>query len=183
VLRNWTSKIIPKPLCMIKRRCLFFLIFFLLSSRLVKAQDTYPLNDIKNPKEDCYAFINATIVKDVHTTIQDAALVIRKGKIESVGRQITLPNDAVIVDCKGKYIYPSFIDMYTDYGTEPVKEGRRGIRGQSQMLSGTKGAYGWNQAIKSENEVSKTFAVNDSRIELRRGFNVDLYFNISPAFR
>ena len=136
---------------------LFFLIVFLFSSRRVNAQETYPLNDVKNPKDDCYAFIHATIVKDAGMTIQDADLVIRKGKIESVGKQINLPTDALIVDCHGKYIYPSFIDMYTDYGTEPVKEGTTGNRGQKQMLSNTKGAYGWNQAIRSENDAAKDF--------------------------
>jgi len=148
---------------------LFFLLIFITAACTVTAQVTYPVNDIANPKEGCYAFINATIVKDAQSSIANGTMIIRKGKIEAVGTIISLPKDAVIIDCKGKYIYPSFIDMYTDYGTEPLQSGgRNGGRGQSQMLSNTKGAYGWNQAIRSENEVAKTFTVNDAKAkELR----------------
>ena len=40
----------------------------------MQAQETYPVNDIDNPKEGCYAFINATIVKDGATTLQNASM-------------------------------------------------------------------------------------------------------------
>ncbi len=141
----------------------------LLNALLVNAQATYPVNDVANPKEGCYAFTNATVVKDAVTTIQNATLVIRQGKIESVGNNVAVPKDAVVVDCKGKYIYPSFIDMYSDYGTQPVQRVFGGFGGQSQMLSNTKGAYGWNQAIKSEVDISKSFAVNDAKAKELRG--------------
>lgn len=127
------------------------------------AQSTYPVNDVANPKEGCYAFTNATIIKDAQTTLQNATLVIRKGKIEAVGNNIALPKDAVVIDCKSKYIYPSFIDIFSDYGTQPVQRAGFNFGGQSQMLSNTKGAYGWNQAIKPEVDISKTFAVNESK--------------------
>jgi len=146
----------------------FYLFIFLLFARRTNAQVTYPVNDIADPKENCYAFMNATIVQDAQTIIQNGTMVIRKGKIESVGTRVLLPKDAVIIDCKGKYIYPSFIDIFSDYGTEPAKAGIRGIRGQSQMLSNTKGAFGWNQAIKSENNAARIFAVNEAKAkELR----------------
>ncbi len=149
---------------------LFLLVFFQIIA--TNAQVSFPINDIANPKEGCYAFINATIVKDAQTTLQKATLVIRQGKIEAVGADISLPKDAVVVDCKGKYIYPSFIDMYTDYGAAAVAPrafGGFGGGGQSQMLSNTKGAYGWNQAIKPETEMSKNFNVNESRAKELRG--------------
>src|SRR5450432_193787 len=146
----------------------FYLFIFLLFAWRTNAQVTYPVNDIADPKENCYAFMNATIVQDAQTIIQNGTMVIRKGKIESVGTRVLLPKDAVIIDCKGKYIYPSFIDIFSDYGTEPAKAGIRGIRGQSQMLSNTKGAFGWNQAIKSENNAARIFAVNEAKAkELR----------------
>ncbi len=145
------------------------LLVLLLNIVRVDAQATYPLNDVANPKEGCYAFINATIVKDAQTTIKDATLVIRQGKIESAGAGVVVPKDAVVIDCKGKYIYPSFIDVYSDYGTQAATRGGFNFGGQSQMLSNTKGAYGWNQAIKSEVDVSKIFAVNESRAKELRG--------------
>ena len=151
-----------------KRRFLCFCCFLIISITHINAQVTFPVNDVANPKEGCYAFTNATVITNAQTTLQNATLVIRNGKIVSVGTKFILPKDAVIVDCKGKYIYPGFIDMYSDYGTDPLVKGNSLPRGSSQLLSNTKGAYGWNQAIRSENNVAKTFAVNDAKAkELR----------------
>ena len=50
------------------------------ANQLIKAQATYPVNDVANPKDGCYAFTNATIVKDAQTTLQNATMVIRHGK-------------------------------------------------------------------------------------------------------
>ncbi|MBC7687824.1 MAG: amidohydrolase, partial [Aquabacterium sp.] len=134
----------------------------------LNAQTTFPVNDVANPREGCYAFINATIVKDAQTTLPNATLVIRQGKIAGAGANLAIPKDAVVVDCKGKYIYPSFIDMYSDYGSQPVT-GTPFIFGRSaQTVSNTKGAYGWNQAIRSETDMASTFVVNEAKAkELR----------------
>ena len=145
------------------------LLAFLLNVLPADAQSTFPVNDLANPKEGCYAFINATIVKDAQTTLKEATMVIRQGKVEAVGSGVAIPKDAVVVDCKGKYIYPSFIDVYSDYGTQPATRGGFNFGGQSQMVSNTKGAYGWNQAIKSEVDVSKIFAVNEAKAKELRG--------------
>jgi len=137
--------------------------------QVVQAQTTFPVNDVDNPKEGCYAFINATVVKDAVTTLKNATLLIRKGKIESVGNNVILPKDAIVVDCKGKYIYPSFIDMYTDYGMSTAGTTQTGFGRQAyQVVSNTRGPYGWNQAIRSENDSYKYFTVNDAKAkELR----------------
>jgi imidazolonepropionase-like amidohydrolase len=155
-----------------KPTSLWVLFVFVVTSLQLNAQTTYPVNDVANPREGCYAFINATIVKDAQTTAQNASMVIRQGKIESIGAAVNIPKDAVIVDCKGKYIYPSFIDMYSDYGTQAVKAEPFSFGRSSQMVSNTKGAYGWNQAIRSETDISKSFAVNDAKAKELRGIGM-----------
>ncbi|HEY4876690.1 MAG TPA: amidohydrolase family protein, partial [Puia sp.] len=62
-------------------------------------------------------------------------------------------------------IYPSFIDIYSDYGIPVAERTRNGFdyRAPTQMNSNTKGAYDWNQAIKPETDASKIFAVDDSK--------------------
>ncbi|MFT3680651.1 MAG: amidohydrolase family protein [Ferruginibacter sp.] len=152
---------------MIRSKLLLVLAALCCFSQYLAAQVTFPVNDVDNPKEGCYAFTNATIVKDAQTTLQNATMVIRKGKIESIGTSVVLPKDAILVDCKGKYIYPSFIDIYSDYGIEPLKPAAAAGR-SFQNISSTKGAYGWNQAIRSETDASNIFAVNESKAkELR----------------
>src|ERR1700742_274879 len=134
----------------------------LLPSFCALAQTTFPVNGVADPREKCYAFTHATLVKDGGATIADATLVIRDGLIVSAGAGITPPKDAVVVDCSGKYIYPSFIDLYSDYGIpEPEGRGARGanpfdfFRAPAQMNSNTKGAYNWNQAVHPETDASR----------------------------
>jgi imidazolonepropionase-like amidohydrolase len=141
-------------------------ILTLVVCQISSAQQTFPRNDIADPKQDCYAFTNATII-NVSEKIENATLVIRKGKIVSVGTT-TPPKDAIVIDCKGKYIYPSFIDLYTDYGMPATASQNAGGRGgggfgQSKQVATNKGAYGWNEAIRPETDASKLFMVNDSK--------------------
>ena len=69
------------------------------------AQVTFPVNGVADPREKCYAFTNATLVKDGQTTIPNATLIIRDGLIIGAGAGLALPKDAVIIDCKDKYIF------------------------------------------------------------------------------
>ena len=123
------------------------------------AQITFPVNGIADPQVKCFAFTNATIVKDAQTTLTNATLVIREGKIVSVGNGVTIPKDAVVIDCNGKFIYPSFIDIYSDYGIPaPQRTGAPfDFRAPAQLTSNTKGAFGWNQAIKDRNRCRQIF--------------------------
>src|SRR5678815_2258958 len=70
-----------------------------------KAQVTFPVNGVSDPRTGCYAFTNATIVKDGQATLKNATLVIRDGRITSVGGNASIPKDAVVINCAGKYIY------------------------------------------------------------------------------
>ncbi len=130
------------------------------------AQSTFPVNGVADPREHCYAFTHATIVKDGATTLSDATMVIRDGLIIGAGTGLAIPKDAVVIDCTGKYIYPSFIDLYSDYGM-PVAERGAGrpafdFRAPAQMESNTKGAYNWNQAIHPETDASRLFASDET---------------------
>lgn len=130
------------------------------------AQPTFPENGVADPRHGYYAFTHATILKDGINALTDATLVIKDGKIVAAGTGLAVPAGAVEVDCKGKYIYPSFIDIYSDYGTpQRQQQGGGGFFNFNQPLqteSNAKGPYGWNQAIKSDADVFKVFAVNDA---------------------
>jgi imidazolonepropionase-like amidohydrolase len=132
-----------------------------------KAQTSFPVNGVADPRVGCYAFTHATLIKDGRTTLSDAILVIRDGLIVSAGQAATPPGDAVIIDCSGKYIYPSFIDIYSDYGIPAAERGTGrpafDFRAPAQINSNTKGAYNWNQAIHPETDASHLFVVDDAK--------------------
>ncbi len=137
----------------------------LLFASLLQAQESFPVNGVADKRDVCYAFTNATIVKDAQTTISNAVLVIRDGKIIALGAGVTIPKDAIVVDCKNKYIYPSFIDIYSDYGIAAAQRTAGGFNfgGPAQLTSNTKGAYGWNQAVHPEVDAVRQFVVDDSK--------------------
>ncbi|TXH21759.1 MAG: amidohydrolase [Chitinophagaceae bacterium] len=149
-----------------------FLPLLLLSFAISKsqAQVTYPEIGVANPQSPTYAFVNATVVKDAANIIQDAALIIKEGKIISVGKS-PIPKDAIVVDCKGKYIYPSFIDMYSTYGVpipQRAASAGGGFFGAQQFTTNTKGPYNWNQAIKSEVNAVNVFSTDDKAAQSLR---------------
>ena len=152
---------------MIKSTVFLLLISIFLTIRS-NGQNSFPVNDVANPREGCYAFIHAAIVQDSHTMLQDGSMIVRLGKIENIGTALSIPKDAVIIDCKGKYIYPSFIDIFSDYGIQSGKSDPAG----SRVISNTKGAFGWNQAIRSETNGSELFRVNASRAKELRGIGI-----------
>lgn len=161
------------------------LFLFLFYAAVVMAQQTYPVNGVADPRTGSYAFTNATIVKDGQTTLSNATLLIRDGKITAIGTSVSLPSDAVVVNCAGKYIYPSLIDIYTDYGI-PARETASttargaggGFFGVQQLTTDTKGAYGWNQAIRSQENAYQVFVADPAKAKPLRdiGFGSVLTF-------
>ena len=81
----------------------------------VLAQVTFQRNGVYDEREGFYAFTNATIFKSYNEKIENATLVIKDGRVVSVGSGVTVPAGAIEVDVKGKFIYPSFIDVYSNY--------------------------------------------------------------------
>ncbi|MEO6490507.1 MAG: amidohydrolase family protein [Ferruginibacter sp.] len=139
-------------------------LLFCFATMITYCQETFPVNGVADKRNDCYAFTNAVIGKDPQTTIRNSTLVIRKGKIVSVNTDV-FPPDAVVIDCKGKYIYPSFIDIYSDYGIVVQQRTSTGFNFNVpvQFESNTKGAFGWNQAIRPEVNASLLFANDESQ--------------------
>ena len=146
----------------------FVMAFFSVTNTII-AQVTFPENGVDDPRHGYYAFTNATIVKDGATILTNATLVIKDRKIIAVGTTIKAPVGAVEIDCKDKFIYPSFIDIYADYGitTPPAPQsgaaGGGGFFQPQQLTSNAKGPQGWNQAIKSDVDAYKIFTVDDAK--------------------
>jgi len=64
------------------------------------------------------AFVGARILPIASAPIEDGVLVVRGGKIESIGARgnFTLPGDATVVDCKGKTLMPGLVDTHSHVG-------------------------------------------------------------------
>ena len=138
-----------------------------------QSQVTFPVNGTTDPKHITYAFVNARIYVDYKTSIDSATMIIRDGLVLDAGKGLKVPSDAAVYDLKGKFIYPSFIDIFSDYGMPEIKKSQ-GDDGSPQLFTNTKGAYSWNQAIHAEFDAIKNFAADNKKAEeLRKlGFGV-----------
>ena len=128
------------------------------------AQETFNVNGTHHKNHNYYAFTNATIYVDYQTKIENATLLIKDGKIEAVGTKIDIPANVVSYNLAGKYIYPSLIDLYSNYGMPTIKKSTSPNYGP-QFENKNKQAVNWNQAIKPEVDAGKLFTVNDKKAE------------------
>ncbi|HLU84561.1 MAG TPA: amidohydrolase family protein [Vicingaceae bacterium] len=137
------------------------------------AQETFVVNGTHHNINNYYAFTNATIYKDYQTVIENGTLLIHDGKVVEIGeaKKVKLPKNTVVYDVKGKFIYPSFIDLSSNYGMPEIKKDNSPNYGP-QMETNNQGAYNWNQAIKPEVEAGKLFTPNKKQAEdyLNMGF-------------
>ncbi|HNP47622.1 MAG TPA: amidohydrolase family protein [Bacteroidia bacterium] len=140
------------------------LVFLGVISSGLKAQETFPVNGTTDPRHTTFAFTGVKIVVDENITLDSATLLVRDGRVLNSGKGISVPSDAVVFDLKGKCIYPSLVESFSDYGMPEVKRPSGGD-GFPQFLSNTKGAYNWNQAVRAEFDAYRNFTAEPKKAE------------------
>lgn len=93
---------------------------------LVSASQTTTVQGLHDNSSSYVALQNATIVTEPGTTIENATLVIRNGKIERINTNNRAPEGARVVDLSGHTVYPGFIDAYSNYGVPQPEKQQRG---------------------------------------------------------
>ncbi len=131
------------------------------------AQTTFPTNGANNPQVTRYVFINANIQVSPQKFVAQGILEIEDGKIKAVkNKGEKYDTTAIVINLQGKYVYASFIDIYSNYGVpEHTVKKRKKPRDRNktpQYQSNKKGAFGWNEAIKPETNAAALFS-HDSK--------------------
>lgn len=137
-------------------------------------QDAAPTQGLRETVPGHVAFVDATVVVSPERTVEDATLVVRDGRVVSVEAGGEPPAGARVVDVGGKWIYPGFVDPYTDYGLPQEKEERQGGgfgRTPPQYEGDRTGARAWNEAIHAERDWIDAFKPDAKAAEplLERG--------------
>ena len=128
------------------------LLVFLCSFSLF-AQDYFPSNSgVKANNSNYMAFTNAKIHVSPREVITSGTLLIKDGKVVSVGKSINIPKNTTKIDLSGKSIYPSFIDLHTTFG---VAEPKRG--GNGPQYAASRSGFYWNDHIMPEQDVMASF--------------------------
>ncbi|MDT0676098.1 amidohydrolase family protein [Autumnicola musiva] len=147
--------------------------FLFLAATQLQAQEYFPKNDgVKSRNTNYTVFKNAKIHVNPASVIQNGMFAIQNGKITAVGKNISVPANSVLIDLKGKEVYPSFIDLYSDFGI-PKPERAESSSDQPQYDAGREGYY-WNDHIRAETDAVAEFKYNQEEASKlhKAGFGV-----------
>tara|TARA_Y100000034_G_scaffold137038_1_gene219415 strand:+ start:369821 stop:372841 length:3021 start_codon:yes stop_codon:yes gene_type:complete len=148
-----------------------FLLFLFFTS-LGFAQDYFPINtEVKTSKNTTVVFENATIYVNPSEVIKKGSMVIKDGKVVAIGRSVKAPAGAKKVDLSGKTVYPSFIDIYSDFG---IKKPARTRGGRSPQYDAQRKGYYWNDHIRPETDPTTSFKFDTKKAKqlVNAGFGV-----------
>ncbi|OBX17635.1 MULTISPECIES: amidohydrolase family protein [Bizionia] len=120
------------------------------------SQNYFPKNDgVKTESHSYHAFTNATIHISPTETLENATLLIKDGKVISSGKQVQIPENTTVINLEGKHIYPSFVDIYSSFGT---KKPARAENSNSPQYDASREGYYWNDHIKPEQNAIEAYA-------------------------
>jgi len=177
---------------------LVFVAVLMLSLQFLEAQDK-PVIAIKG----------GTVLTMAGETIEGGTVVMWEGKIAAVGKQVSIPEGAQIIDATGKYVMPGIIDAMTYYGIRPfalndrakpvtpenkvvlayypfgkMMHGEKGIVKDSEILSGGVTtvyiAPGDQQVIGGQGAVVKTYGADYEAFTLREPAAIDMCIGDPP---
>ncbi len=121
-----------------------------------------PENGIKASEPSYILLQNATLLVKPGEILQSADILVQDGKIIRVGKQLH-QDGAITIDYTGKVIIPSFVELYSDVGLEPIKYTGSGWR--PQMESNKEGAYYWNEAVHPELAAAAAYQYQSAKAE------------------
>ena len=118
---------------------------------------TFPVNGTHDKALVATVLEHATVHLDAETTLEDGTVILHRGRIVAAGPSATTSFDgpAMRLDMTGLRLYPSFVDIHSDFGTPEAQSA--GWSRTPQDLSDKKGAYGWNEAIRPETSAAAVF--------------------------
>ncbi len=152
-----------------------FIVFLFLNVYLGFAQTTFPSNEASYTIAGVYVLKNAVIHQDYQTVISNGYLVVQNGKITKIGssEKYIPPKNALVIDLHGKHIYPSLIDLYSDFGMPEIKKQNSTGSFKENYI---KGAYYWNPSITSDFNAASHFIFNKEKVDEYRknGFGIIL---------
>src|SRR5215203_4608061 len=85
------------------------------------------------PPRGIFAIRNARIVTVSGPDIENGTVLIRDGKIEAVGTNVSVPAGAQTIDGHGLFVYPGMIDAGTNMGLVEVPQGANGTVDTSEV--------------------------------------------------
>lgn len=160
-----------------KFKFLFVVLTAMVTGSVAIGQTHNPRNGVADNRNWTTAFINAHI-KTASTGIVNGQMLVKGGRIEAVGKTVKIPEGARVIDLKGKWIYPSFIELCSEYGIQKAKQSEQNghRRGNPQLDRTTAGSRYWNEAVHPEYSAVSYFDIDTKNALklMRTGFGIVL---------
>ncbi len=122
-------------------------------SQLSADQTSTPQDALRSNPPSVFALTDARVVVSPDVTLEKATVVVRGGKVESVG-DVAAPADAQVISMAGKTIYPGFIDAYSEHSVT------------GDPLAGT--ARYWNGQVTPQISMAEHLVANEDLKALRK---------------
>lgn len=89
----------------------------------------------KQPDQPEYVLVkNATIwTQGKQGKLENADMLVRRGKISQIGRTLSAPAGAVIIDATGKHLTPGLIDAHSHTAASSINEGGQAITCETRI--------------------------------------------------
>ncbi len=116
-----------------------------------------PPNGLHNWTTQAYALQGATLIRKAGDTIHNSLLLIKDGRIIYAGpnnRQI--PPEYIVISVQGKWIYPAFIDLFSECGLRPPPPPKQKKSGP-QLYSRFQTPLAANEAIHAYRHATEYF--------------------------
>lgn len=130
------------------------LFYFIIFSSF--AQPHFPVNGMRDVAPKVFLIKNAWVTAQYNSNPVKSDVLIVNDKISEVGQNIN-KKGAQVIDLDGYYLYPSFIDLFSDFGMEEVK---KTPQQRPQYETSKKGPYHWNESIKPEVNAYESIKLN-----------------------
>ena len=141
------------------RKIVLILLFFINSIEKSHSQDYFPENaGVKTSNQPHNVFVNATIIISPDKKIEKGILIERDGLVVEVGKNIEIPKNSILHDKTGQYIYPSFIDLYSNFGIKKAES--TSSRGRSSQYNPNREGFYWNDHILSDYNSINDYSYN-----------------------
>lgn len=108
------------------KRLIVFVVFFALFGVLPRGACAQGRSAAQQQRSEASApetlIRNATVLTVSHGTLQNTDILIRRGKIASIGQNLKAATGARVIDATGKYVMPGIIDCHSHSMMDAVNE-------------------------------------------------------------
>ncbi|MCA1761822.1 MAG: amidohydrolase family protein [Flavobacteriales bacterium] len=137
------------------------------------SQTTFP-EDGRSEKNSIYHLFTGGTIHQSPGVTDTMSMLVHKGKIISMGAksEMEIPDNTLVHNISGRHIYPSFIDINSDYGIEELEK-RENKRGPEYERK-TNTATNWNEAIHPEINGVERFTPHEDDAKKYREMGIGL---------